>query len=94
MAGSVNAQVDNSQTPSPKRRRTTRCTASGKSMNYDQKYHPMDDYTRPSAAAARRAVHGLLDTPRSSSTSSESATLDNDPEGSSDESNEAEKVEK
>ncbi|KAL9627126.1 MAG: hypothetical protein Q9204_006794, partial [Flavoplaca sp. TL-2023a] len=94
MAGSVNAQVDNNQTPSPKRRRTTRCTASGKSMNYDQKYHPMDDYTRPSAAAARRAVHGLLDTPRSSSISSESATLNNDPKDSSNESSEAEEVEK
>ncbi|KAL8844198.1 MAG: hypothetical protein Q9176_001373 [Flavoplaca citrina] len=94
MAGSLNAQVDSIETPSRKRRRTTRCTASGKSMNYDQKYHPMDDYTRPSAAAARRAVHGLLEMPRPSSTSSESATLNNDPEDSSDESSEAEVVEK
>ena len=34
----------------------------------------MDDVTRPSAAAARRAAHGLLDTP-GSSTTSESTTL-------------------
>jgi hypothetical protein len=42
---------------------TTRGSARGASSNgnlaYDQKYHPMDEYLRPSQASKRRAEHGL-----------------------------------
>ncbi|KAL8938831.1 MAG: hypothetical protein Q9211_003020 [Gyalolechia sp. 1 TL-2023] len=62
-----------SATPSPKRQRITRRSASGMFMNYDMKYHPMDDILRPAASAARKAAHGL-DT-RRSSTASDSTTF-------------------
>lgn len=60
-------------TPSPKRQRSTRTSASGRTMNYDMKYHPMDDVLRPAASAARKAAHGL-DT-RASPTTSESTAI-------------------
>ncbi|KAL8993281.1 MAG: hypothetical protein Q9169_006465, partial [Polycauliona sp. 2 TL-2023] len=56
------------------------------------KYHPMDDVMRPSAAATRRAAHGLSCTPESSATSSRSATLENE-SGSDEDEDEDEKVE-
>ncbi|KAL8685812.1 MAG: hypothetical protein Q9224_005661 [Gallowayella concinna] len=62
------AQKECSETPRPKRQRTMRSSISGKTMRYDMKYHPMDDVMRPSAAAARKAAHGL-DSPHSSTKS-------------------------
>ncbi|KAL9004979.1 MAG: hypothetical protein Q9188_002227 [Gyalolechia gomerana] len=67
-------------TPSLKRQRTTRASASSKSMNYDMKYHPIDDVLRPAASAARKAAHGL-DT-RRLSTTSDSTTFIEDAEDS------------
>ncbi|KAL8938583.1 MAG: hypothetical protein Q9216_003811 [Gyalolechia sp. 2 TL-2023] len=67
-------------TPCPKRQRITRTSASGKSINYDMRYHPMDDVLRPAASAARKAAHGL-DT-RRSSTASDSTTFVGDAKGS------------
>ncbi|KAL8912505.1 MAG: hypothetical protein Q9171_002518 [Xanthocarpia ochracea] len=87
MVTSKSARKEISETPTPKRRRTTRNAAS--SINYDQKYHPMDDVMRPSAAAARRAAHDLLHTPGPSLTS-ESITLLNqsdDSDGSIEDTN-------
>ncbi|KAL8774481.1 MAG: hypothetical protein Q9209_000854 [Squamulea sp. 1 TL-2023] len=49
-------------TPSPKRRRLSRSAAAGRTMSYDQRYHPMDDVTRPASAAALKAAYGI-DTP-------------------------------
>ncbi|KAI4242584.1 MAG: hypothetical protein L6R40_003965 [Gallowayella cf. fulva] len=58
-----------SETPSLKRQgRMTRSAATGKAINYDMKYHPMDDVMRPLAAAARKAAYGL-DSPLSSTAS-------------------------
>ncbi|KAL8856701.1 MAG: hypothetical protein Q9178_006658 [Gyalolechia marmorata] len=74
MATSKSARKEISETTTPKRRRTTRNAAS--SINYDQKYHPMDDVMRPSAAAARRAAHDLLGTPGPSTTSESIALLE------------------
>ncbi|KAL8644373.1 MAG: hypothetical protein Q9226_007794 [Calogaya cf. arnoldii] len=85
MAPKKTFRAEISETPSPKRPRTTRAAASGKSINYDQRYHPMDDVTRPAAAAARRAAHGLRHTSRSS-TCSDSATIINQSDDSSDDS--------
>ncbi|KAI4252619.1 MAG: hypothetical protein L6R42_007893, partial [Xanthoria sp. 1 TBL-2021] len=84
MASKRKDRQEISETPSPKRRRTTRTVALAKSINYDQKYHPMDDITRPAAAAARRAAHGLYDTSRSSTTSD--STIINQSDDSSDDS--------
>ncbi|KAI4265079.1 MAG: hypothetical protein L6R38_009663 [Xanthoria sp. 2 TBL-2021] len=84
MASKRKDRQEISETPSPKRRRTTRTVASAKSINYDQKYHPMDDVTRPAAAAARRAAHGLSDTSGSSTTSD--STIINQSDDSSDDS--------
>lgn len=64
-------------TPSAKRQRSTRTSASGKTMNYDMKYHPMDDVLRPAASAARKAAHGL-DTYTSPTTSESTAANDED----------------
>ncbi|KAF1966087.1 hypothetical protein BU23DRAFT_574341 [Bimuria novae-zelandiae CBS 107.79] len=36
-------------------------TRSTRTLLYDQKYHPMDEYLRPSQAAKRRAEHGIDD---------------------------------
>ncbi|KAI4120298.1 MAG: hypothetical protein LQ338_007112 [Usnochroma carphineum] len=71
-------------TPSPKRQRTTRASTSGKSMNYDMKYHPMDDVLRPAASAARRKAHGLDTSPES--TTSGSSQFVEDPEETESES--------
>ncbi|KAL8733570.1 MAG: hypothetical protein Q9166_001978 [cf. Caloplaca sp. 2 TL-2023] len=56
-------------------------------MNYDMRYHPMDDVTRPASAAARKAAHGL-DSPHSILTS-ESTTLMNESDQSDDEREDA-----
>ncbi|KAL8848465.1 MAG: hypothetical protein Q9221_006516 [Calogaya cf. arnoldii] len=85
MAPKKTLRAEVSETPSPKRPRTTRAAASGKSINYDQRYHPMDDITRPAAAAARRAAHGLRDA-SCSSTSSDSDTIINQSDVLSDDS--------
>ncbi|KAL9019858.1 MAG: hypothetical protein Q9185_002907 [Variospora sp. 1 TL-2023] len=65
-------------TPSPKRQRTSRTSASGKEMSYDMKYHPMDDVLRPAASAARKAAHGISVVPRCTSVTSESTTIVNE----------------
>ncbi|KAL8709921.1 MAG: hypothetical protein Q9220_005371 [cf. Caloplaca sp. 1 TL-2023] len=52
---------EDESTPNSKRQRTTRNTTLGSSINYDMKYHPMDDVIRPHASAARKAAHGLYD---------------------------------
>lgn len=46
-------------------RGSTRSTRSG-DLAYDQKYHPIDEYLRPSQAAKRRAEHSIGDEGRSS----------------------------
>ncbi|KAL8690530.1 MAG: hypothetical protein Q9218_004045 [Villophora microphyllina] len=61
--------------PSPKRQRTTRGTTSGKTMNYDMKYHPMDDVLRPHQSAIRKAAHGI-ERRLSNSSSESSNTVD------------------
>ncbi|KAJ4990344.1 hypothetical protein SVAN01_04226 [Stagonosporopsis vannaccii] len=38
---------------------TRRSTRARRSLMYDQKYHPMDDFIRPSQAAKRRSIHGM-----------------------------------
>ncbi|KAL9588796.1 MAG: hypothetical protein Q9203_002394 [Teloschistes exilis] len=53
--------------------RTTRPTRSGKTMNYDMKYHPMDDILRPHQSAIRKAAHGI--TRQSYAETSESSTI-------------------
>ncbi|KAL8925784.1 MAG: hypothetical protein Q9208_003281 [Pyrenodesmia sp. 3 TL-2023] len=63
-------------TPSPKRQRSMR-TSAGRTMNYDMKYHPMDDVLRPAASAARKAAHGL-DTCASPTTSESTAVGEED----------------
>ncbi|KAL8973970.1 MAG: hypothetical protein Q9197_001783 [Variospora fuerteventurae] len=65
-------------TPSPKRQRTSRTSASGKEMSYDMKYHPMDDVLRPAASTARKAAHGISVVPRCTSVTSESTTIVNE----------------
>ncbi len=72
-----NSSTGECDTPSAKRQRSTRTSASGKSMNYDMKYHPMDDVLRPAASAARKAAHGL-DAYTSPTTSESTAGHDED----------------
>ncbi|KAH6614104.1 hypothetical protein C7974DRAFT_70895 [Boeremia exigua] len=55
---------------------------SARAMNtllYDQKYHPMDDFIRPSSAAKRRSIHGVtsgvLDNEASEDSSSDMASI-------------------
>ena len=58
----------------PLARRSARAKST---LIYDQKYHPMDDFIRPSQAAKRRSLHGeglLLDDRSEGDTSEESAS--------------------
>ena len=59
--------------PSSKRLRTA------KAMNYDMKYHPMDDTMRPHQSAMRKAAHGLGTRPPTT-TSASTASLADDSE--------------
>ncbi|KAL8652787.1 MAG: hypothetical protein Q9210_002484 [Variospora velana] len=74
------------ETPSPKRQRTSRASASGKEMSYDMKYHPMDDVLRPAASAARKSAHGISVVPRCTSVTSESTTIVNESDDTDNES--------
>lgn len=49
----------------PSMRRSARAKST---LVYDQKYHPMDDFIRPSQAAKRRSLHGERPTPGNSFT--------------------------
>lgn len=58
----------------PLARRSARAKST---LIYDQKYHPMDDFIRPSQAAKRRSLHGegpLLDDRSESDASEDSAS--------------------
>lgn len=62
--------------PSPKRQRITRADSLGhRQVDYDMKYHPMDEVLRPNAAAKRRAYDHLP----------QQLSDDNESQGSSDE---------
>lgn len=67
--------------PSPKRQRVTRSDSLGhRHVDYDMKYHPMDDILRPNAAAKRRAYdhlpQQLSDDNESQGSSGEDSDLD------------------
>ncbi|KAJ4351719.1 uncharacterized protein N0V89_007062 [Didymosphaeria variabile] len=60
-------------------RGSTRGTRSN-NLAYNQKYHPMDEYLRPSQAAKRRAEHGLDDEDNDSANFEEQDNGDSDSE--------------
>ena len=78
--GSITSKVSNTaeeDSPNPKRQRMTRGDRlARKSVDYDMKYHPMDDVVRPKAAAA--AKRRAFDRPNQK-------LLDDEDEGSLDE---------
>ncbi|KAF2451498.1 hypothetical protein P171DRAFT_515510 [Karstenula rhodostoma CBS 690.94] len=77
----VSTAEDNKPSYVPASSYMTRGSARGARSNdlaYDQKYHPIDEYLRPSQAAKRRAQHGLYNED-SSSVSFEEEDSESDP---------------